>query len=321
MRARLQPSDQAPRAIALEGPRQPSCGSDTRCYRAPTDLGILGGMTDVGTDTPERLKGIAFNQVPQSQNAIHGDDVAKEHGFAGGLVPGVTVSAYLLDPAVRAWGLDFLARGCARVVLRRPLYDGGAFTTEVEAQGARRYAATVANAQGQACAEGQVELPGVPERAPVFRGDPRLDRSAPPPLGTRALFERLRDEGMCSVAARWDASHDMATYFRDVQAMPPLLRPAEGGYANPGFLLGTTNWVLAANARLPAWLHVQTDSQFFAPVPLGSLLIIEAEVADLFERGGHSFVDVDVAAYQREDESCVMRARLRAIYRLRSRDT
>ena len=39
----------------------------------------------------------AFNTAPDSRNEIHSDKVAKQFGFKGGLVPGVTVTAYLAD--------------------------------------------------------------------------------------------------------------------------------------------------------------------------------------------------------------------------------
>ncbi len=42
----------------------------------------------------------ALNTAPDSENQIHGDDMAREFGFRGGLVPGVTVSAYLLHPII-----------------------------------------------------------------------------------------------------------------------------------------------------------------------------------------------------------------------------
>ncbi|MDD9941666.1 MAG: hypothetical protein OXU20_11540 [Myxococcales bacterium] len=274
-------------------------------------------MSSASKPSPMPLSGIAYNQVPQSENAIHGDDVAQRHGFRGGLVPGVTVSAYLLDPAVRAWGLPFLQRGRASVVVKKPLYDRDAFRTEVAELGDDAYDGRVVGPDDVLCAEGRVELPAEAPAPPSRRGDRRVDKDAERPLASREVFQRLRDQGMGSVAARWDAEHAMFQCFRDGAAMPPLLRPQGGGYANAAFLLGTTNRVLAANARMPAWLHVQTDSQFYAPVDLGTLLVVEAAVVDLFERKGHAFVDLEVAAFQRDDDLCVMGARLRAIYRLR----
>jgi len=63
---------------------------------------------------PQPWQAEAYNQVPESENRIHSDEVARRFGFRGGLVPGVTVTAYLCHPAVDAWGMDWLARGRAR---------------------------------------------------------------------------------------------------------------------------------------------------------------------------------------------------------------
>ena len=46
----------------------------------------------------------ALNTAPDSENRIHSDELAKEYGFEGGLVPGVTISAYLVHPLVERWG-------------------------------------------------------------------------------------------------------------------------------------------------------------------------------------------------------------------------
>ena len=46
---------------------------------------------------------IAFNTAPDSENKIHGDELAKEYGFEGGLVPGVTISSYLINPVIELW--------------------------------------------------------------------------------------------------------------------------------------------------------------------------------------------------------------------------
>ena len=48
-------------------------------------------------------KASALNTAPDSENQIHSDDLAKRYGFKGGLVPGVTVSAYLLHPVIESF--------------------------------------------------------------------------------------------------------------------------------------------------------------------------------------------------------------------------
>ncbi|MGH9139401.1 MAG: hypothetical protein ACRD0G_20510 [Acidimicrobiales bacterium] len=54
---------------------------------------------------------VAHNTATASANRIHADEVARQFGFRGGLVPGVDVYAYLTHPAVAAWGLAWLERG------------------------------------------------------------------------------------------------------------------------------------------------------------------------------------------------------------------
>ena len=65
----------------------------------------------------------AFNTAPDSKNEIHGDKLAKEFGFKGGLVPGVTISAYLLHPVIEKWGIEWLNNGFAKCMITAPLYD------------------------------------------------------------------------------------------------------------------------------------------------------------------------------------------------------
>src|SRR5258707_14138640 len=59
-----------------------------------------------------------------SENEIHDDTVAASYGFRGGLVPGVTVYAYMTVPLVERFGLDWLERGSMQVKFHQPFYDG-----------------------------------------------------------------------------------------------------------------------------------------------------------------------------------------------------
>ena len=68
------------------------------------------------------LKASALNTAPDSENQIHSDDLAKRYGFKGGLVPGVTVSAYLLHPVIESAGMDWLEKDM-QLQNYIPLYD------------------------------------------------------------------------------------------------------------------------------------------------------------------------------------------------------
>src|SRR5262249_60392679 len=63
------------------------------------------------------------------------DDVARTYGYAGGLVAGTTVYAYMTSPLVAAWGSDWLARGTGSLTLLRPVYDGDELSVETRVLG------------------------------------------------------------------------------------------------------------------------------------------------------------------------------------------
>lgn len=263
-------------------------------------------------------QGTAFNQAEDSSNQIHSDQMAQTYGFKGGLVPGVTISSYLMHPAVEAWGKEWLSRGFAHVVVSKPLYDGYDFEVQISDATEHSYQAILVDQEGTLCATGFMRLSEDTPAPPVRRGDAMLSREQDIPAVSREVFESMREQGMYALPARWSAEHNMATYLLDPAAMPELLRFDGGGLANGAFMLGLTNWVLAGNTYMNPWVHVQTDSQFFAPVEEGTELIVECAVQDLFDKKGHQFVDAKVDVYRRADEAAVMSALLRAIYKLRS---
>ena len=225
-------------------------------------------------------KGTAFNQVPHSKNEIHGDKVAKHFGFKGGLVPGVTVSAYLLHPAAVSYGMDFLERGFAHVRVNSPLYDEQAFEIHIEnqighqtrtqeqEQGDRGYSAVLVPNGEAPCATAETHVAGTKAAPPVRREDEFGDQNAASVPATRENMEALRESGCKAFTYRWNADHEMSTYLRERSEMAAPYSMEE--YANPSFVLGISNWVLAANAYMNPWVHMETKSQNYAPIPQGT---------------------------------------------------
>ena len=162
----------------------------------------------------------AFNQVPDSDNQIHGDELAQAYGFNGGLVPGVTISAYLTHPAVTSWGLRWLDHGFAHVKVTSPLYDGESFEVRILEQSDTDYAAELVRPDGTISATARVGLPEVLPAAPLLRGDPV---AADDYVGQAASFERfetLRRMGCDAIAFDWGGEQSMQTYLRQAQQMP-----------------------------------------------------------------------------------------------------
>ena len=151
-------------------------------------------------------QGIAYNQASVSENRIHSDEVARRYGFRGGLVPGISVYAYLVQPAVGAWSREWLERGTASVVLRKPLYDGGAFRTEIEREEPTAYRGEVFDAEGVLCADGRATLPEQADPGPARRGDPPACDWAERPEASREAMEKLREQGRASSIATRESS-------------------------------------------------------------------------------------------------------------------
>lgn len=260
----------------------------------------------------------AFNQVPDSQNRIHSDDMAEAYGYTGALVPGVTVSAYLMHPAVVAWGMDWLSRGHAHVTIKSPLYDEARFEVKTQAED-DGYRAELLS-QDRLCAVAEVSLPKTAPPPPRYRGDAMLPEGHEPPAATREHFEALRQTGCAAARFRWSAENPMATYLREPAAVPTLLRvdaDTGSGYANAAFLLGCANWHFASVAHMNPWIHLETRSWNHAPVALGTELLSEMTVVDLFERKGHAFADCTFRLFRADTQDCVSVVEQRAIYRMR----
>lgn len=270
--------------------------------------------------------GHAFNQVPDSDNRIHSDELAREYGFTGALVPGVTVTSYLVQPAVEAWGLHWLERGAVHATIKSPLYDESEFQVEVTpAAEPGRYHAQLVSAS-RLCATAEVWLPDALEVEPEYQNHEIMTDAYQAPAAIRETMEKLRNQGCLAKSFLWSADHEMATYLRQQADMPTLLRTGavaadrqnDSGYANMSFLLGCANRHFAAAARMSPWIHLEIRAQNFQAVPLDTPLVSEVTITDLFDKKGHEFADCVFNLFMADSKRCVCSIQQRAIYRMRN---
>lgn len=88
-------------------------------------------QTPIVANTPlPALKIHATNSASGSKGSIHDDEKAREMGFAGGFVPGVTVLAYMSRLMHENFGANWLADSQFSGRLRRPVYEGATVTVE-----------------------------------------------------------------------------------------------------------------------------------------------------------------------------------------------
>ena len=135
---------------------------------------------------------IARNTATASSNKIHADDVARQYGFAGGLVPGVDVYAYLAHVPAMAWGRDWLERGTMQARFLSPVYDGGAVEAVPGASLANEFGSLVTlrlvDDRQHACATAEARLPTTPAIAPSLAAWPEVaPRDDRPPASRTTL--------------------------------------------------------------------------------------------------------------------------------------
>ena len=256
----------------------------------------------------------AHNAATHSENKIHDDDVARQYGFAGGLVPGVTVYAYMTRPPVEALGLDWVERGTMSGRFLKPFYEGEQVT--VQATVMRADASGVAldlvatNPAGETCAIGTASL--LDDAPPAVDISSFVDGPLPspvPPASEEALSAR---PVLGSLHQTWDSGTPTARFLEEI-ADDYALWTGEDAVAHPGFLIREANNALARNVRLGPWIHVGSDTQHFGLVRHGEALSTRANVLDVFERKGHRFVSLDVLVVAANDRP-IYRTTHTAIY-------
>jgi len=236
----------------------------------------------------------ARNTSAGHENKIHDDAVARRYGFRGGLVPGVTVYAYLTHPLAEALGAAWLARGTAIVSFKKPILDGEevVVTGAVTARDAEGVSATVtaSTAASGECASLAATLPAglpTPVNGALYAAAP-LPAERPPV--SRALLERIQVLGMPQ------AAYDVARateYLDGVSDGLPLYRGADG-WVHPAFFLDQANRALDRNVRLGPWIHVGSRVRHLGGARVGEALATRGKVRSLYERKGREYVELDL---------------------------
>jgi len=236
----------------------------------------------------------ARNTSADSENKIHDDTVARQHGFRGALVPGVTIYAYLTQPVAAVLGEPWLTRGTAAVRFLAPIFDGEEVlvTGAVIGRDSSGLTATLraSTTAGGECAVLEVTVPaGTPTpvnltyypAAPLPSERPPVDRTVldrPGPLGTP---EVIYDE---TQAGDW----------LERVTEPLDLYQGAGGWTHPAFFLNQSNRTLSRNVRLGPWIHVGSRVRHLGGARVGQTLRTRGRVRSLWEKKGREYVELDL---------------------------
>ena len=227
----------------------------------------------------------AFNIATQSENKMHDNDVARRYGFAGALVPGVDVFAYMTHLPVQRWGRAFLERGKMDGRFLKPVYDGGEVTVTAE-ETASGLSLTAAS-RGDVCAIGTASMPDDPQSISLdaFENVAVVENRKPVDATS------YRPGAWLGIPPYTQTDDLAAQYLMDVRESDAVY--ARDRVTHPGTLLRIMNWALMENAILGPWIHVGSTIRHLAAAKVGDELTVRAKVTSNYEKKGHRFVELD----------------------------
>ena len=252
---------------------------------------------------------VARNIDPASDNKIHDDDVARQFGFSGALVPGVELFAYLTHPLVEAWGLDFLSGGVIDVRFRRPVYDGEEVVAAVQPSTDGAVELSLTGADGSTRSVGTARRSA---RDRVVDLDPLRLTPAPDPLPP-ASADSLPAGPLGSTSEPVDKT-SAHRYLDDIGEKLPLY--ADKDVVHPGALLRMVNALLMRNVALGPWIHTASSCTFLGVAHFPTTLRAHGVVTETYQRNGHDYVRYDALVLS--EDTPVMYVDHTAIYRVGS---
>ena len=258
----------------------------------------------------------ARNTSADSENKIHDDATALRFGFRGGLVPGVTIYAYMTVPLVEQFGLDWLERGSMQVKFHQPFYDGDQILVKAEIDSGAdpiKVALTAEQEDGTICATALATV----NDGSKWLGEPRLtENESLPSIEARLVPSRdlLAPGTSLGTLIETLSVPDLSTLDKLDEHLPIYSGP--GAVAHPFTLLGLANQILVHNYKLGPWIHAASDLKNWSAVRNNEEVSVRGRIADCYERKGHEFVvlDLELAVNGR----LVQQVRHTAIYRPRT---
>ena len=193
----------------------------------------------------------AVNLPEHGDNPVHTVEGGLAAGFAGAVVAGTTVAAYMTRPVVEAWGIDWLTRGGYDVAFRGPVLADEPLTVGPDDQDPDRIVAAIS---GRECAW------LAPTKSPAPFAAAKGRRLEP------TVFE-LTDR-WTGYAAR--AGEDLGLYSAE-------------NVVHPVVWITLANRVFVEQMIDGAWVHTRSRVAHRATAAPNDIVIIEACEIDRFE--------------------------------------
>jgi hypothetical protein len=273
---------------------------------------MFGMLYSVGSPLPE-YRAKASIEAADADNQIRDDEYARRYGFHAGLVPGISVFAYMSRPLVDLMERDWLQHGSAEVRFVRPIYDGEEIrvtgsVSSLSKDGTVCIDYQAANNQGVPCGIGRAQLPAhAPEPEPSLENYPAGKSRLRRPISLESLQP---GEFLTPLTSEFTWNVHWQYCRKSIRDYHALYEKA----LHPGWILGRASRILASNYAIPAWIDVSCEVQNYRLQEEECLVETRGRVHDKYERGGDHFIVLDLAVFARNH--CLQTIRYTAIFHI-----
>lgn len=246
-------------------------------------------------------------------NRIQEDEYARRYGFRAGLVPGLSVYAYMSRPVAELLGRDWLERGSAEARFIRPVCEGEEIrltgtVTSIAQDGTLLLDCQAANNQGVMCGIGSAQLPPtaacpepLPDDYPVSRA--KLHR----PIALEFLHA---GDSLVPVTSEFTWNVHWQYCRKSIRDLHPLYEKI----LHPGWIASRASQIFAANYAIQAWIDVSCRVQHFHLQEEECSIQTRGRIQDKFEHNGDHFVELDLAVFS--PTGCLATIRYTVIFRI-----
>jgi acyl dehydratase len=210
----------------------------------------------------------AKNLPEHSRNPIHTDEGGKAAGFDGALVAGVTVYAYLTNPILTLWGIDWLRQGVSLVEFKSPVLANELVEcVTVLDEKSLNVNATVNDQIRAQCTASM--------KKPILS------------TSLHSKGESLKSENI-HLVDEWESYGQRCGDDHEIYS--------ELGVIHPSVWPALANHVVEKNLVNGAWIHTRSKIFHHGLVKIGSLATIESCVINRFKTktGDRAVIDVSI---------------------------
>lgn len=248
---------------------------------------------DIGQQLPP-YEVVAHNYAADAANKIHSDEGAAEHGFAGALVPGVAIYAYLTHPVIDALGQKWIDHGTMSGKFLKPIYDKEKVCVQARVTCLEPITLNLEllNPSGVLCAVGSAGLtsilPALWASDYPYRAIDRLRPATIAAIGAGEIFGTLE--------FKLDFEGDVAEFFDKIRESRPFY-PA----CHPAWWIAQANEVIMQNIALGMWIHTASETRHYAQARDGERITMRSRVTEAVEKRGHELITLDIGVFGEHD--------------------